>query len=84
MSDAYAVLRAEVVTTVEATCGCIVDEVVFECGSIRVIVIMQLAEDVDLLALIALFVELASRLQLPPFNSVIEPGLGITLASIGK
>ena len=58
-------------------CNCEVDDVMFECGSIIVIVIMTVNDDVDVVALQGEFQRLAA--SLPPSNIIVDSiTLGLT------
>ena len=61
----------------ELVCNCDVDDVIIECGSIIVIVIMTVNDDVDVVALQGEFQRLAA--SLPPSNIIVDSiTLGLT------
>ena len=58
-------------------CNCDVDDVIIECGSIIVIVIMTVDDDVDVVALQGEFQRVAA--SLPPSNIIVDSiTLGLT------
>ena len=58
-------------------CNCDVDDVIIECGSIIVIVIMTVNDDVDVAVLQGEFQRVAA--SLPPFNIIVDSiTLGLT------
>ena len=69
----------------EPICGCDVNDVIFECGSTIVIVMMEVSDDVSVSQLLVDFQTQARNNLLPPYDvDLSSMSLTFTMTSNGK